>query len=306
MGTSEPASFGFLVLFDTVTVLSFVLIALILATAYLSKYVHRRMAWYGQMVQWAIYCMSYMLLFGFQGKSNSEPPKALCLFQASLIYACPPACAVGSTCFMIDFYMSLSPLHRKQSLRVRKLDMLLVSLPWITLFGAALQVVLYTLVNQRLSTVARSPGYFFCNISDPEPTIVSVALVLLALVAWFYFEIQSGLIMYHNRLEFARLNYKTSQGYLSLYIRSAILTAGTITGTGISIYCLPQINGMGTWSVALPFMPIFVALVFGTQKDMMRVWVFWKQRTPEENPDYTAQSSLALDEMLLQYPIPAI
>ncbi|KAF5359119.1 hypothetical protein D9756_003486 [Leucocoprinus leucothites] len=300
MTSVDPASFELLVLFDVVTILSFALIALILATAYCSKHVHLRKAWYGQMVQWMIYCMSYMLLFGFQ--EGTEPPRSLCLFQASLIYACPPACAVGSTCFIIDFYMSTSLLHKNPTLKMPKLEILFISLPWITLTGTALQVVLFTVANQKFDAVRRSPGCFLCNISDPEPTIVSVTLVLLALIVWFYYEVQSGIIMYRNRLEYAGFSYKAARKYLSLYIRSAILTVGMAVGTAISIWALSSSSrrfGMGTWSVALPFMPIFVALVFGTQEDIMRVWMFWKKRTPEEDSGFKAQSSLTFVEMLL-------
>lgn len=81
------------VFFNAITVLSFVFLLAIVSTAYFSQYVPRRNVWYGQKVQWMIYCVSYMLLFGFQ---SSEPPRALCLLQASLIYACPPAYVVPS------------------------------------------------------------------------------------------------------------------------------------------------------------------------------------------------------------------
>jgi hypothetical protein len=85
------------VLFNGATVLSFVLLLVIVATAYFSKHVQRRKVWYAQKVQWMIYCVSYMLLFGFQ---NSKPPRALCLLQATLIYACPPACVVSvASCY---------------------------------------------------------------------------------------------------------------------------------------------------------------------------------------------------------------
>ncbi|KXN84763.1 hypothetical protein AN958_12190 [Leucoagaricus sp. SymC.cos] len=283
MAACKSGSVELLFVFDTAVILSFVLIAVIVATAYLSKYVHRRKVWYGQMAQWMIYCISYMLLFGFQ--RGPKPPEGLCIFQASLIYASPPACAVGSACFMIDFYMSLNPLHRRSTPRMPKLDFLLITLPWITLVGAALQVVLFAVVGRRLDAVRRTTGFFLCNISDPEPTIVSVVLVLVALVVWFYYEVQSGIIMYQNRLEFARLNYRTSRGFISLYIRSAVFTIGILIGTALSIYSLRHSkgpSGMGDLSVALPFstslirgpqrktkgsvVPIFVALVFGTQK----------------------------------------
>lgn len=80
-------------------------------------------------------------------------------------------------------------------------------------------------------------------------TIVSVVLVLLALVVWFFFEgmpvltgvypawlnlslVQSGIILYQNRQEFRRLKYRTSHRFISLYIRSIIFTIGMLIGTG--------------------------------------------------------------------------
>ncbi|KAF9446820.1 hypothetical protein P691DRAFT_776575 [Macrolepiota fuliginosa MF-IS2] len=299
MVSDTPASFGLVVLFDTVTILSFVLIVIIVATAYLSKYVQRRRVWYGQMVQWMIYCISYMLLFRFQ--RDTEPPRLLCLLQASFIYACPPACAAGSACFMIDFYMSLSPLHRKPTQRIRRLGLLLNSLPWVVLVSAALQVVLFAVATGDRDIAQRS--HFFCNISNQEPTVVSVILVLLALVVWFFFEVQSGIILYQNRLDFKRMNYKMSLDYVSLYIRSAIFTVGMLIAIGLSIYSLSLPPQSGPWSIALPFMPIFVAVVFGSQGDIMRVWVFWRKRKAveeEEEPSFTSQLALTFDDFFPQ------
>lgn len=209
--------------------------------------------------------------------------------------------------------MSLSPLHRKATRRVRKLELLvsenishvrlcahlyfeLISLPWVVLVSAALQAVLFAVATGDRNIVQRS--HFFCDISNQEPTIVSVILVLLALVVWFFYEVQSGIILYQNRLEFKHLNYKVSRGFVSLYIRSAIFTVGMLIAIGLSIYSLSLPQG-GPWSIALPFMPIFAAVVFGSQADIMRVWVFWRKRKPaeeEEESSFTSQFTLTIDD----------
>ncbi|EKM78851.1 hypothetical protein AGABI1DRAFT_129130 [Agaricus bisporus var. burnettii JB137-S8] len=279
-------------LFDAITVLSLVFLLVIVATAYFSPHVQRRKVWYGQKVQWITYCVSYMLLFGFQYR---EPPRALCLLQSNLIYACPPACAVASACFMIDFYVSLGPLHQLHIRNPRRLELLLIILPWLTLALNALHVALFVVFSsEEIRSTQWSPGNPFCHIPHMEPTIVSATLVILAAFIALYFEVQSGMILYSNRLEFRHLKYKAIQGYLSLYIRSAILTIGMIIAIAISVYSVSgNKSGLGSWSLALPFMPMFVAIVFGSQMDIIRAWLFWRKRDPEDE-DLTLMSQISI------------
>lgn len=102
--------------------------------------------------------------------------------------------------------MALFPLHRKPTQKIHKLELLvslrphlqvqrhahavskLISLPWVVLVCAALQVVLvggiqwlkpdirliqtssqFAVANRDLDMAQRSPSNFFCNISHPEP-----------------------------------------------------------------------------------------------------------------------------------------
>jgi hypothetical protein len=68
--------------FDTFAFLSVFSVVAALAPALFSPHVKRSRTWFGLLVAWLLYSVTYLLLIGHR----FSPPLGLCIFQATLVY----------------------------------------------------------------------------------------------------------------------------------------------------------------------------------------------------------------------------
>lgn len=83
--TGLPAS---VLVFDVFQAVALAILIVALLTAFLSHSMVRVKTWFGLIISFVFYCISFLLLAGHQ--TGPKPNIGLCLVQAGLIYAAPP------------------------------------------------------------------------------------------------------------------------------------------------------------------------------------------------------------------------
>ncbi|KAF9012145.1 hypothetical protein BDZ89DRAFT_483547 [Hymenopellis radicata] len=78
---------GVVAAFDTLVVIGFVMIAIVLVPAWRSSEIYRLKTWFALMIAGLVHSVSFFLVVGRQ--FGEEPAFGLCLLQASLIYGAP-------------------------------------------------------------------------------------------------------------------------------------------------------------------------------------------------------------------------
>lgn len=75
-------------IFNSILVISLVLLTAVLLPALISRHVYRMRIWYALICSAIVYCVSFFLLVGYQ-MGPGEPPFGLCVAQTVMIYAAP-------------------------------------------------------------------------------------------------------------------------------------------------------------------------------------------------------------------------
>ncbi|KAJ7931580.1 hypothetical protein B0H13DRAFT_1958907 [Mycena leptocephala] len=287
----SPASFSDVqvTLFNTFSFLGVFSLTLVVATAHFSPTVHRSPLWFRHMIAWIVYSVSFLLLIGRQ--SGPPPPFGLCLVQASLVYASPTLPTLSALAFAVDLYIGLSAaVHRKRKIRPALSRFLLV-FPQLVFVGVVLEVIL---VTEDPAVVVRDSSHLYCHITASTPSIVSACIVIGTGLVIFPLEFWIAIVLCRNWVAFRHSPESRSDPTVSLtmFIRVALFTVISMTGVGLSSFSLGSPNSNPYWSLVLPIVPTIAAITFGSQKDIMKALVFWRE--PEPVPPPTAGSKEAV------------
>ncbi|KAJ6619800.1 hypothetical protein B0H10DRAFT_1148285 [Mycena sp. CBHHK59/15] len=282
-----PAPF---VVFDVLQLLALVLLAAMLLPAVLSQSVHRMKTWFNLIVACVVYCASFLLLLGHQ--SGPEPPFSLCVFQAGLIYAAPATVAAAGLAFVVELYLRLSSVLSQVQVNERHVTILLFMSPlahlivfWVAIFTG----LAHPPGPGSPSIVARSSSGLYCNINSSTPTTVTGVSVILFLAMMIITEVYTVVYLWRKRIGFRGVTIACRIFPLPLFIRTATYTF--LGGLGIILVDI-LMNSSASGSKdkfavmdLLAIIPLSVALVFGSQMDIIGVYMCWRKRRYDSDLD---------------------
>ncbi|KAJ7170501.1 hypothetical protein C8R43DRAFT_93055 [Mycena crocata] len=255
-------------------------LTLVVATAHFSPTVHRSGLWFQHMISWILYSVSFVLLVTRQ--LGPEPPFGLCLMQASLVHAVPVLPTLSAFCFVVDLYIGLSAVvYKKRKIRPT-LSKFLLKLPQTVFIGVFLVVLL---AIQDSGIVSRNADHLYCHVTASTPSIVSASLVVGTGLFIFPLEIWIAVVLCRNWVTFRHCSNprQDPQVSLTMFIRVALFTVMSMTGVGLSSLSLADVP-KPYWSLVLPIVPIIAAVTFGSQEDIMKSMVFWREPEPISPP----------------------
>ncbi|KAJ3732184.1 hypothetical protein DFJ43DRAFT_1182676 [Lentinula guzmanii] len=275
MATREEQE-PYYVVFD---ILQFTALALISATylsALFSQKLQRMKTWFALMISCLLYCISFVLLVGHQ--TGPSPSLDLCLFQAGLIYAAPPSVAAAGLAFVVELYLRLTTTLTQRRLDNRIITGLLFMPPvvhqiifWIAILGFP-----------KPDIVHRNQQQMFCDIGDDIPTTVTGITVIVLIAMMILLELYTIYYLWSVRSVFRDLRKRCECGPIfpfALFVRVGIFTfAGDILLNKRSALS----GGAGTIDL-MAVIPLTIALVFGTQEDIVQIYKFWKKKGPLED-----------------------
>ncbi|KAJ3726540.1 hypothetical protein DFJ43DRAFT_561780 [Lentinula guzmanii] len=283
MATREEQE-PYYVVFD---ILQFTALALISATylsALFSQKLQRMKTWFALMISCLLYCISFVLLVGHQ--TGPSPSLDLCLFQAGLIYAAPPSVAAAGLAFVVELYLRLTTTLTQRRLDNRIITGLLFMPPvvhqiifWIAMFTGL----------PKPDIVHRNQQQMFCDIGDDIPTTVTGITVIVLIAMMILLELYTIYYLWSVRSVFRDLRKRCECGPIfpfALFVRVGIFTfAGGLGMILVDILLNKRSalsGGAGTIDL-MAVIPLTIALVFGTQEDIVQIYKFWKKKGPLED-----------------------
>ncbi|KAJ7030451.1 hypothetical protein C8F04DRAFT_1113710 [Mycena alexandri] len=279
---SPPPPF---VAFDVLQLTALVLLMAMMLPALLSQSVTRMKTWFNLIVACIIYCISFILLLGRQ--SGPEPPFSLCVFQAGLIYAAPATVSAAGFAFVIELYLRLSSTLAVLEVSRRQVTILLFISPLAHLI--VFWVAIFTALSQPFGPegspiVERSEGGLYCHINSNVPTTVTGVTVVLFIALMIAMELYTVVYLFRRRSGFKGVRLPTGTFPLPLFIRTVSYTlAGGLGIILVDILMNSKASSSNSGFVVLDLMaiiPLSVALVFGSQMDILGVYMFWKKKGP--------------------------
>lgn len=265
------------VIFDALICVALSVLIPVIIIARVSPSIDRMKTWYCLLLSCSVYCISFLLLVGQQ--SGPEPGLPICIIQAGLVYAAPPMVASAALLFVVELDMRLSCAIFSRRGRIRVIYWLCWGIPathgivfWITM--------ILGLSDTR--TVKRQISGAYCHIDQTAPTLITGILTIVYLVLMLIFEVYTVYHLVRQRRVVRKIRIRGSDFPLNLFVRTF---AFSITG-GIAIILIDILLNTSSPNTINLFaiIPLAVALLFGSQLDILRTLMFWRRTEPEDTP----------------------
>jgi len=263
--------------FNILSALGFILLAVVFLTALISPNVKRVSTWYSYMLAWMAFCITPFLVIGHQTPFDPPPSFAPCVVDSALMYASRPFAAFGTLSLILQLYLNVSTRLKNGKIRPQSIFVLLWTPPIVYLI-----MFLYTFILGVVNPdqVELEPGGFYCHIDKSLPAIIGACLVLFATTAALVIEGMILFLLSRNWRAFRALQRRDEHAVsLSIIIRVSVFAILPVIGLGLSFTTyVPNLveKIFPPYNLLLASLPTAAALIFGSQSDVIRVWMFWR------------------------------
>jgi len=247
-------------------------IPFLLVTLSLSR-LRRLPTLYGLLATWCVSSIICSLLFYVDGDKNPEPSHYLCLTQASLFGAIPLMGAFSAFSLMYDGWITVEGKETLLSRRKFRTVLLLV-LPWIAFLLAAIALFSFGYANP---TSVRRKQLFYCSLKAPmiTNTLGMLTIMVLAVTALYGGKIS---LLLRNRWSHFKARVSDSSAperHMSspyVAIRIALFAFCVVLSITLMLICVLG-QRADLLDIFFACIPTIVLAIFGTQADVVRVWV---------------------------------
>ncbi|KAF8183944.1 hypothetical protein BJ912DRAFT_975658 [Pholiota molesta] len=281
-GNSPTPVIHFIVAFDILHVLGLVFLGAILLTVGRSFHIKRASTWFMFILSWFLTSLSNLMILGQQ--TGSAPREGVCLIQAMLIYGMPVFSSLYAVAFLLQLYLFVRNTVNENSIAVTRRQIVMIHALPFTAFTVTLIEVL-TLGLLHPEAIQRHPSGMFCHLSNQIPSQITAAFTILAMITFLSLGI---LIFLKLRLKWTAVYAisSTAKTYPQISpdvaTRVLIFSFCPIIALALSsIQYLPQHSADATkakLNIVLAVLPLVAGLIFGSQRDILRVWMNCIQR----------------------------
>ncbi|KAK0221624.1 hypothetical protein IW262DRAFT_1375273 [Armillaria fumosa] len=258
-----------------------ILLPLLVATFLFSTRATRHPTLINLCMTWIFSGIFSLLLFytrKYELKSP-EPPKVLCIVQASLISGITPMWSVAVLVFV--YHMVATTIEGwafPGGSTVRMVVML--SAPYVALCSFSIAALAISVSRPTLVTLHHRKLY--CSLNHLPLYTAMGWFTFAACVAIIAFETYLAVFMYRNYRGMRQARHSTGL-HLALLLRVLIFGLYILFGIAASfVFMYTQHTFIGDMYLAT--MGTIVFLVFGSQADVLRVWCFWRRNELRKKP----------------------
>ncbi|KAJ7916952.1 hypothetical protein B0H13DRAFT_347208 [Mycena leptocephala] len=275
----SPSLHAWVLAFNILSGLGFILLAVVFFTALLSSRVKRVSTWYCYMMAWMAFCITPFPVIGHQTHADPPPSFAPCVVNSALMYASRPFAAFGTLSLILQLYLNVSARLRHREVRQGSVFVLLVIPPilyFITFFATLLLGIV------KPTQVKLESGGFYCHVGVAHslPAVIIACFVLFAAVACVVIEAMIMFLLSQNWRAFRGLQIHDEHTVsLSIIIRVSVFAFLPLIGLGLSFTTyVPHLvqKIFPPYNLLLASLPTTAAVLFGSQTDIVHVWMFWR------------------------------
>ncbi|KAF7343183.1 hypothetical protein MVEN_01749500 [Mycena venus] len=231
------------------------------------------------MMAWMAFCITPFPVIGHQTHADPPPSFAPCVVNSALMYASRPFAAFSTLSLILQLYLNVSNRLKHRELRQGSVFVLLV-IPPILYFITFSATLLLGIVKP--TQVKLEPGGFYCHVEVAHslPAIIIACFVLLATVACVVIEAMIMFLLSQNWRAFRALQIHDEHTVsLSIIVRVSVFAFLPFIGLGLSFTTyVPHLveKIFPPYNLLLASLPTAAALIFGSQTDIVHVWMFWR------------------------------
>ncbi|KAF7300594.1 hypothetical protein HMN09_00944400 [Mycena chlorophos] len=255
-----------IVAFDVILFVSLAAQLAIIAIVRVAR-LERMKTWYLLLVSGVMFSFSFVFLVGHQ--TGPEPPLNYCTFSAGLIYAAPPMTAAAALFLVIELHLRLSStlygtkISDKFIYWAFGIVMLSQALPfWTALFVGL----------SDPSMIQRDPSGLYCHVAGSKvPTLLTGTILILCVSIMFFMEASTvyHLLRQRKNVKPIKVQVRASDFPYHLFVRTLLYTLAA--GFAVVAAVVMNLYDDNVSVNLVPIIPVSVAVVFGTQQDMLRI-----------------------------------
>lgn len=153
--------------------------------------------------------------------------------------------------------------------------------PYVLFVAIIVEVLIFGLTDP--STVQKIPEIAYCNMKNPIPGRVSAALVTLLIIPVIVIDVAICLLIRRNWGDF-----KSQKDTFSMFVRMCSFTSlaflSALSGVLFFFVVLLGHSKAGTeiLNLMLAIVPVTAIITFGTHKDLLGVWLFWRRKNSQD------------------------
>ncbi|KAJ6625229.1 hypothetical protein B0H10DRAFT_660474 [Mycena sp. CBHHK59/15] len=281
--------------FDVISAVGFLLLGAVFFTALLSPSVKRISTWYANILAWMVFCITPFLVVGHQTHLDPPPSFSACVVDSALMYASRPLAAFSSLALVLHLFFNVSTQLKHGEARPQHVFLLLIIPPLLYII-----FFLWTLMLGLLypDLVELEPSGFYCHLKPAIPAIVVAAFVAFTTSCVIVLEVITGVLLYRNWRAFRALHMRHEHSVsLSILIRASAFGVLPMIGLALSFTTyVPNLVDkiFPAYNILLASLPTAAALIFGSQMDLIRVWIFWR-RVPKVTDQTVSSTAFTSD-----------
>jgi len=245
-----------------------------LLTVLSSRSISRHPTWFSFIFSWILSTVSYTLLFWGGKLAGPEPEYSFCLIQGTMVYAAPPFTAATTLALVIQIWFLVRSVVTSTSPISGRMSPLFSTILLVVPYILYVSVLVGTLIMgiQKPPIVRRVSSGMYCGFSDKMPGRLSTFLVALIMIPTVVLEVLVCYALYRQWELFKR-----QKDALSMILRVVFFTCFGIMAIVFSLIFFFDVHHGAELNVTISLLPVVFTLVFGTQTDLIRVWMFWKK-----------------------------
>ncbi|KAF8811683.1 hypothetical protein BYT27DRAFT_6439547 [Phlegmacium glaucopus] len=260
----------FIIAYNVLHIFGLILIFAILCTAWFSPSIRRSTAWYSFNCAWILSCVGCLLILGHQ--TGPLPGHIHCLFQAMLLNASPALNALTFVTFMVEISLTIS--GPTTIFRITK--MIFYFVPYAVFTGILVEVLIFGLLHP--TAVLREPNGSVCYLSIWVPVRITSAIVICSVSACLILGVRI-ILKYRKHRRACKTFLIRNNTPLGLILRLGVVGLCSILSIGLGI--VHETVGLdNVFSLSSAALPPAVGIIFGSQGDILRLWMFWRKRKP--------------------------
>ncbi|KAJ3716005.1 hypothetical protein F5878DRAFT_659138 [Lentinula raphanica] len=293
------------ILGNTIYIVSFVALAVILGTKWLNKSIKRTITWDFFIASWLIHCTTFFLSMGHQ-VGDSAPSFGLCFVQAAMLYATPVYNACVSLALLLHLHFTIVATVRgighSSTRTMAVLVWILITVP-ILVYLAFLLMTIIMVATDR-SRLQRDQTLYFCNMKGQAAILASSIVVFICSVLFIFYEIYTVIILWKNSQTFRAMNpHSRDRVFRSIVFRIGVFTVFPIIALFLSL--ILSFSSTNSWTpssgmrinVIDASLTLACAIIFGSQEDLLRVWMFWREASPYRSTQHSQTHSSGPDRL---------
>jgi len=162
---------------------------------------------------------------------------------------------------------------------------LLHTVPCVSFLCVLVEVLIVGVLQP--DSIQRHPLGMYCHLTVSTAPKITAGLSIIAMAAFLCLEGAIGLTLWRLWRSSGKLTPLRTQDHISIDVAARVVIFGfcPMIAIGVSAVSIPKLSVDDNKTTLIQAaLPVTASLIFGTQRDILLAWMFWRRRESPRSP----------------------